>query len=245
MKILFTILSIKTSNTYYLGYAYKLINELLRNTPHDILLTTNNLDYFQNIKNKRVLLRNIVPNDVLLEINGEFNYNLKYLCFKNIPKNYDVIFYLDCDIKNTFWNSESDNIVYNLMKKYNCIGTRFGCILGDEIKSYAENNKPLFTHKIESYNILNWKNVSKFYKACLPSEHFLILKYSEYKLNRFSNKWRLLNYTLQNTNNFKGFWGDGFEIGISLEHSKYTKRYNLDSGELSTKLGFVFNGNKI
>ena len=88
MKTLFTILSLSTGRDMYLIASKNLINELLSNTNHDILLTTNNVGFFDDIKNNRLIVRNNVPEDsILLYRSGsEFNYNIKYLAFKDLLK---------------------------------------------------------------------------------------------------------------------------------------------------------------
>lgn len=247
MRVLFTFLSITTGGNDYLISSKNLAKELLNNTPHDVLLTTNNIDFFQNIKNDRFFIRNNIPDDVIFTYRGgsEFNYNLKYLAFKNLPDNYDIIFYLDCDIKNVFWNQNSDEKLKSLMNKYDWVATRLNCVLKNEVKQYKETGVALFSHKIKSYDILNWNENDILMNSCLPSEHFLIFKYNKEKLNKFTQKWEELNYILQTQNGGNGSWGDGFEIGISAKFANYNNTFDMQHGDLETVFGFLFNGNKI
>ena len=99
MKILFTLLSIESKNNNYLISAKELIKEILLQTKHDILLSTNSVDFFSDINDERIIIRNNIDDTSKFQYNGEFNYNLKYHAFKNIPPQYDYIIYLDCDIK--------------------------------------------------------------------------------------------------------------------------------------------------
>lgn len=247
MKILFTILSISTNNDRYLNASKNLVNELLLNTKHDILLTTNNIEFFKDIINPRLIIRNNLPQDSVLEYRGgaEFNFNLKYLSFKDIPYGYDVIFYIDGDIKNEFWDQRSDDRLKSLMESYEWVATRLNCVLKNEVKQYNDTGDCLFSHKIRSYDILSWDINDDLMESCLPSEHFLIFKYDKEKLDRFSYKWGELNSIMQSMNGGNGCWGDGFEIGISARYAGYNNLIDLYPGELQTKFGFVFNGNKL
>ena len=202
MKILFTMLSLSVKGDMYLTASKNLINEILSNTQHDVLLTTNNVGFFDDVKNSRLLVRNNVPEDSILNYrNGvEFNYNLKYLAFKNIPEGYDVIFYVHGDIKNTFWNQVSEDNIKSLMITYDWVATRLNCVLKDEVERYKNTGGCLFSHKIQSYNILDWDVNDKLMESRLPSEHFLIFKYNKEKLDMFSNKWSELNSIIQSQN---------------------------------------------
>jgi len=82
----------------YLQSAKRFVNEVLEQTNHDVLLSTNNLGFFNDVISERFFLRNNIDESSILMYNSEFNYNLKYHAFKDIPINYDVIIYLDCDI---------------------------------------------------------------------------------------------------------------------------------------------------
>jgi hypothetical protein len=214
MRILFTILSIADNREMYLSAAKNLINELLSNTLHDVLLTTNKVEFFDDIKTERFIVRNNVPEDSILQYKGgtEFNYNLKYLAFKDLPKEYDVIFYIDGDIKNMFWNEESENRMRFLMENYDCVATRLNCVLKNEIEQLKNIGTCLFSHKINSYNILCWDENDEHLESRLPSEHFLIFKYDGEKLKRFSQKWSEMNSIMQSQNGGNGSWGDVFEM---------------------------------
>lgn len=246
MKTLFTILSLSTGRDMYLIASKNLINELLSNTNHDILLTTNNVGFFDDIKNNRLIVRNNVPEDsILLYRSGsEFNYNIKYLAFKDLPEGYDVVFYVDGDIKNEFWNQISEDRLNYLMNSYEWVATRLNCVLKNEVQQYKNTGGCLFSHKIQSYNILEWDINNNLMESCLPSEHFLIFKYNKEKLEKFAYKWGELNSILQNQDGGNGSWGDGFEIGISAKYAGYDNIFDLHFGDLQTQFGFIFNGNK-
>jgi hypothetical protein len=246
MKILFTFLSISTENDFYLNASKNLVNEILSNSSHDILLTTNNVEYFDEINNPRFSVRNNVPENSMFTYKngGEFNYNLKYLAFKDLPNDYDVIFYVDGDIKSNFWNDFSEFRLKELMGSYDFVATRLNCILKNEVKQHIETGSALFSHKILSYNVLSWGLNDPIMDSCLPSEHFLIFKYNKEKLETFANKWSELNGIMQSQNGGNGSWGDGFEMGISAKYAGYDNLYDLNYGDLQNHFGFFFNGNK-
>jgi hypothetical protein len=241
MKILFSLLAIGEK---YSKSSIILIDELLSNTKHDVLVTTDSLDYYPRYST-RVTVREDLDKDILLNYGSEFNYNLKYNAFNNIPLGYDCIVYLDCDIKNKFWNKESDLLLEEILVNHDFIASRLNCTLQGELDQLARDGSCLFSHKIDSYEPQKWPDKT-LYNSKLPSEHFFALKYDANKLVKFYEKWRELNFILQNQHD-KGVksWGDGFEIGISAYYAGYRDCYDLNFSEQQVKLGLIFNGNKI
>jgi hypothetical protein len=230
----------------YWNSSKRLIEELLINTNHDILLTTDNVDFFKGINNDRLTVRNNLSKDLILRYSHkhEFNFNLKYLCFKDLPENYDVIFYIDGDIKNKFWSSNSENRLKEIITNHEFIATRLNCYLNKEVSDFKMKKNPLFSHKISTYNILNWDSSDDLMNSQLPSEHFLIFKNDKNKIKLFSNKWEDFNKQMQNANGGNGCWGDGFEIGISARYAGYKNTFDMSFSEFESVFGFVFNGNK-
>jgi hypothetical protein len=246
MKILFTLIALEVEgNQNYLRSCLTLTDEILEKTNYDILISTNNVDYFNKVNSSRVFVRNNIKIDSILKYGNEFNYNLKHHAFKDIPIMYDCVIYLDCDIKLDSWKPESDELVSQVIKDYDLGADRTNCILGDEV-NYLLTNKPcLFTHKINSYEILT--RISKdddLMKSQLPSEHFLILKNDPEKITKFQQKWEEMNDFLQMKNGEGGSWGDGFEIGISSRYAGMTKIRHTSQGDWDGILGLKFNGNK-
>jgi hypothetical protein len=242
MKILFTLVTIDCGNEMYLHAVKNLINELITLTPHNVILSTNNIVFFDDLESDRLIKRNNIEEGVVYKFGSEFNYNLKYHAFLDLPPNYDVIIYLDCDIKLKQWDENSEKIVKMFESEYDFGATRLNCILGDQVKYYLENQSCLFRHKIESYKILdNYSIDDEIMNSKLPSEHFLVFKNDQSKISKFANKWRELNNYMQSINGMGGCWGDGFEIGISTNFAGFTKQIDLNS---DGHLGFIFNGNK-
>lgn len=245
MKILFTLVSIDCGNIIYLNSAKRLVNEILQQTNHDILLSTNNLEFFNEINSERFILRNNISPTSVFKFNYEFNYNLKYHAFEGIPDSYDVIIYLDCDIKLDGWSEESENFIRNTFIENEFGATRLNCSMGGSVNEYKQTGRTLFSHKLHSYKILeNYDDSDDIMFSLLPSEHFLIFKNDTDKIEKFHRKWKELNNYLQSINGSGGSWGDGFEIGISARYSGFHKVIEISQGEWSSVLGFKFNGNK-
>ena len=245
MKILFTILSIGIDDNPYIYSAIKLSQEILSQTHHDLLISTNKPELFNDILNSRLIIRNNIDNTSVYKFTNQFNYNLKHFAFKNIPTSYDYIIYLDCDIKLNSWSSYSENFMIDTMSNYEFGADRLGCYLKDEVSYYINGQRCLFSHKIQNYNILERFSINDdIMNSRLPSEHFLILKNNPKKIIKFQEKWEEQNTYLQNTNCNACAWGDGFEIGISARYAGYHNVYNISASNWKNILGLQFNGNK-
>lgn len=245
MKILFTLLSIDAGYSMYLQSAKRLAKELLKYTTHDIFISTNNLEYFRDIQNNRCKVRDNIREDSILLYGNEFNYNLKHHAFVNIPEDYDLVVYLDCDLKLNKWDNASERLLQDLLKSYDFGADRLNCILGQEVDFFKKNQPCLFQHKINSYDILQkYSMQDDIMNSKLPSEHFLVLKNEPEKIKRFQQKWEELNNYLQNKKGEGGSWGDGFEIGISARYAGYEKFFNISASMWKEVLGLEFNGNK-
>jgi hypothetical protein len=244
MKGVFTLLSINCGTTMYLNSSSILIDEILNQTSFDIIVTTNDVNFFSDKLNERVLIRGINDNNLIFSYNNGFNYNLKYLCFEDIPEIYDYIIYLDCDIKLDGWNEKSTNLIDFHLQNHEVIGTRFEAILKNEYQHYLDGIGHTFSHKINSYEISKYDLNDDIFESRLPSEHFLIIKNDPQKITLFVNKWKQMNFYLQSKNGNGGSHCDAFEIGISLRSAGLNDIYNMSYGVSTIDLGFKFNGNK-
>ena len=88
-----------------------LIDSTLKFTDFDVLLVTDDIDYFKDYNdNPRVFIEDFqsnFPDDELI-ISGSFNYNLKRCPIKLASeKDYDVVFYQDCDGFFSGWDQDS------------------------------------------------------------------------------------------------------------------------------------------
>ncbi len=243
MKILFTLLSIDSGNKMYLESAKRLINEILVLTEQDIYLSTNNSAFFEEITSPRCFIRNNIKEEDVLNYGTEFNYNLKYNAFENLPESYDIILYLDCDIKLKEWTKHSEEYIKNTFIQYDFGATRLNCSMQGSVEEYRKTGTTLFSHKINSYKILEkYSDNDDIMLSLLPSEHFLIFKNDKEKIKKFYQKWSELNSYLQSINGQGGSWGDGFEIGISARYAGYHNPIEVSAWP--SILGLEFNGNK-
>jgi hypothetical protein len=229
----------------YLTSAKTLTQEILNQTNHDVLISTNNVEFFSDIQSNRVIVRDNILKDSTLKYNNEFNYNLKHFAFENLPDGYDCLIYLDGDIKLEGWNNNSESYIMDIMSNYDFGATRLNCYLGKSITELNETGRTLFSHKINSYKIReNYLESDDIMNSQLPSEHFLIFKYDKEKLNKFQERWKEMNDHLQSINGDGGSWGDGFEIGVSARYAGFHKTIEVSHGIWHGTLGFIFNGNK-
>jgi len=238
-NILFTLLSIGEK---YSKSSQRLIEELLSNTSYDILVSTDNVEYFPNYPKRVTIRQNIEKEAKLLYSGVEFNYNLKFHAFENIPEGYDIILYLDCDIKNNFWSKEGDSKLKTSFSNHDFVACRLNCILKNELSQLNSTGNCLFKHKILSYKADKWEDKS-LYESKLPSEHFFGFKYDKNKLTKFYKKWRELNYQLQLVEEARS-WGDGFEIGVAAFYAGYINSFEFSYTDQQLLLGLEFNGNK-
>lgn len=251
MKIVFTLLCVDANQKMYIEASKKLINEILEKTQSDVLFSTNSIDLLNNFNNHhRVTARDNISftNSCLRygdKTSGEFNYNLKHFAFQNIPKTYDAIIYLDCDIKLNKWTQDSEDLVHKTITNHEMGATRTNCVLRDEVGYLNSGARCLFSHKITAYNIREtYGSEDPIYLSKIPSEHFLIFKNIPNKIQAFQREWANLNNHLQSINGGNGSWGDGFEIGISAQKAGITNIVEISHGEWHQILGFEFNGNK-
>lgn len=246
MKKVFVLLAIDLGSGTYLKSAKNLITEILGQTKHDVILSTNNVEFFSDVRNERLIVRNNITEGITFRYNSEFNYNLKHYVFENIPEKYDLIVYLDCDIKLDGWTDASDSYLDNIMSEKEYGATRLNCELGWSIDEYEKTGTTLFKHKIDSYKIRErYDRNDDIMLSRLPSEHFIILKNIKDKVEKFQQKWLEQDTYLQSINGEGGSWGDGFEIGISARYAGLNKYVEIDQGVWDGILGFKFNGNKL
>jgi hypothetical protein len=244
-KILFTLLSLDTGQKFYLGAAKRLTNEILNQTTHDVIISTNDVSFFSDINSSRCLIRDNIKKESVLKYGSEFNYNLKHHAFLDLPKKYDYIIYLDCDIKLNSWTQESDLFMETQMINYDFGADRLNCHLKDEVTHFLSGLNCLFSHKIKSYDLLErYYMTDDIMNSRLPSEHFLILKNDSDKIKKFQEKWEEQNLYLQDKKGIGGSWGDGFEIGISAKYAGFETMMEMSPYYWSEILGFKFNGNK-
>lgn len=245
MKVLFTVISFKNNDSNnYLIATKKLAKEIISLTPHDILITTNEKAFFNDIISDRIKVRDTIDPELKISLNSEFNYNSKYEAFLDLPKDYDIIFYVDGDIKLKHWDDKSDEYLNNIFSTYEYGATRLNAVLSTHYENLKTSGNDLFKHKFLGHDLIDINENDPILNSKLPSEHFLIFKNSE-KVNLFAKNWKAMCFYLQNKNEFYGTLCDGFEIGICVTRANITEIKDISHGDSVLILGLDFNGNKI
>jgi hypothetical protein len=218
MKTLIVTVSIQINKNdfSYLEKGKKLIISNLEFTDFDILLLTNNVEYFNEIKNNRLM---IIDYDKTFNepiISGQkFNMHIKRLAIRlGSQRNYDVVFHNDCDCYITGWDNES---YLNLINgNYDVIfPTNPRPQLGGLRKSYKH-----FQDKIDK------EFVNLYYEELdyspNPTETRIIFKNND-KLKLFLNFWDKIS---NNNKNYLTYYC-GVYFGTSSKHA------NMEMGHVT------------
>lgn len=227
---------------YYTSkFTLKLIEDVLTLSDLKIYITTDVghiiKEKYQN--NDRVILNEIDLSTVKVrlwvnqvKVSDDFNFNLKYLTFKDICEDENsVIIFTDCDNSFDWW--DRDKVMEYLYERYQHGFDFFGCradwLFEDFLKEYYSQDKrehSLFWHKIYGYD-LDKNPRPDWGKAPLVAEHLLVFVNNEGKMKRFYEEWKNLHDYLANKDYTEGTWAEGFEIGVAAVVAKF-KPQNLD-----------------
>jgi|14BtaG_2_1085337.scaffolds.fasta_scaffold08981_4 hypothetical protein len=199
-----------TDNDYsYHEKALKLISGYLEFTDFDILVLTNNVDYFKHINNKRLLVFNYDENfNEPIKSANKFNMHLKRYPLRLATKmNYDVIYHHDCDCYINGWDSESYDKLIN--QDYDVI---FPSSPRPQLGGLRKTHKH-FQQKIDR------EFVGLYYdeldQSPNPAETRIIFKNND-KLKVFLDFWDKIS---NNNNNYLTYYC-GVYFGTSSIHSK-------------------------
>lgn len=227
----------------YATFAKRLINDIMTKTPYDILITTNELEHFEDEITKwgnRVILRNELLENHRLVV-GVFNQLLKFYAIKNIDSKYDWVLYLDCDAGLTGeWNvNEIENKINEWENSgYDMLGTRTNAILYYELKEHEKvlkehNNEiangninhyfagTLFTNKFIFYNVSSENGPYEWFDAKLPSEHVFLVKNDD-KLEKMADIFEDFCNKFETQGEFPITVDmEAFEIGVSAKLAGY------------------------
>lgn len=188
----------KNGAEIYATFAKRLVDDIMNKTPYDIMVTTNEIQHFQEEIEKygdRVILREELLTDHKLVV-GVFNQLLKFFTIKNIDSKYDWVLYLDCDAGLTGpWVKDSiENQLDEWYSKGNdMVATRTDAILINELRDHEEklakykiqiqenpsNNffvDNLFTKKFVFYDVSTENGPFEWFDSVLPSEHVFLVK---------------------------------------------------------------------
>jgi len=199
-----------TDNDYsYHEKTLNLINSYLKFTDFDILVLTNNVDYFKHIKDNRLLVFNYSDNfNESITSANKFNMHLKRYPLRLASNmDYDIIYHHDCDCYITGWDVES--YIDLVSQDYDVI---FPNDPRPQLGSLRRNYKH-FQQKIDR------EFVGLYYdeldQSPNPTETRIIFKNND-KLKVFLDFWDEIS---NNNNNYLTYYC-GVYFGTSSIHSK-------------------------
>jgi hypothetical protein len=227
----------------YATFAQRLIEDVMKKTPYDIMITTNEPEHFLNQKEiygDRVIIRTELLETHRLTV-GVFNQLLKFYSIKDIDLKYDWVLYLDCDagISDTWDINEVKNMLNtNISSGIDMLGTRTNCILHTELQDHEIKVKEhkklidagqvnpyfagnLFSNKFLFYEVSTENGPKEWFDAALPSEHVFIVKNDE-RLPKMSKTFEDFCYKFETQGDHPITVDmEAFEIGVSALLSGY------------------------
>jgi hypothetical protein len=232
----------------YTTYANRLINDVLLKTPYDVMITTNEPQFFSSVKANNNSRVKIVENKLIGHKThiGVFNQLLKFAAIKDIDKKYDWVLYLDCD--SGFTSSVDTSVIDSKIDEWENSGFDMMALMVDRTYKWAldlyelslinKNNEGLFNNKFKYYGVD--KSLSK---AVLPSEHILLIKNND-KLSVMCSEFEKLctKFELQDEEHPVTYDMEAFEIGVSALLAGYNVG-ELGWGNQCEIFKVGFNGN--
>lgn len=227
----------------YATFTQRLIEDVIKKTPYDIMITTNEPEHFLDQKKKyegRVIVRTELLEDHRLTV-GVFNQLLKFYSIKDIDSKYDWVLYLDCDagISDTWDVDEVTSMLNtNLSSGIDMLGTRTNCILHYELQDHENRVKEhkkliesgvvnpyfagnLFSNKFLFYEVSSDNGPKEWFDAVLPSEHVFMVKNNE-KLPKMCKTFEDFCYKFETQGEYPVTVDmEAFEIGVSALLSGY------------------------
>ncbi len=227
----------------YATFAKRLIDDVMKKTPYDIMVTTNEIENFteeKEIYGDRVILRSELLENHKLTV-GVFNQLLKFYSIKDIDEKYDWVMYLDCDAGLTdVWDTEEINnyLVNEENKGFDMLATRTNAVLINELQDHElkikihqdeidkgnkghHNPGNLISSKFIFYEVSTENGPKEWFNAKLPSEHVFMVKNSK-KLNRMSQRFEEFCFQFETQGEFPVTVDmESFEIGVSALESGY------------------------
>jgi hypothetical protein len=224
----------------YAAFARKLIDDVIKKSPYDIRIVTNEPEHFKEDIEKysdRVTINydDLSNNQIVV---GHFNHNLKYKALQNIPSKYDWVLYLDCDagFTDTLNVGEIDQYIDMWESQgYDMLGTRANAILINELKDHEEklnkwrldpsqyNPGNLFSNKFEYYKVSIKDGPFEWFDAVLPSEHVLLFKNNE-KMSKMAVEYEKINSLFESQVKLPHVitsLNEAFEIGVAAKLAGY------------------------
>lgn len=228
-------IKIKDDDFSYLNKSKKLIDTYIKYTSFDILILTNNVEYYSEIKSERVFI--IDYNSKFTEpivSNKKFNMHIKRLPIRlGMELNYDIVYHHDCDCFIEGWDNNSyDNIIKEDYDVYFPGRGSSRSQLGGLRKNFKHFQNKIDTEFIGLY-------YDELDNSPNPPETRIIFK-NNYKLKLFLEFWDKIS---KQNNDFDTYY-DGVYIGTS---SVYAKMNGFDVTTLNefSKYGKITHGDSI
>jgi hypothetical protein len=223
MKTIIVTNSIQITNDdlSYCEKTLNLINSYLTYTNFDILVLTNNVNYFKDINNEKVFIVDYYENfNEPITSSKKFNMHLKRYPLKLATKmDYDVIYYHDCDCYITGWDDESYN---------NLINQDYDIIFPNDPKPQLGNLRKKYKRFQEK---IDREFIGLYYdeldESPNPTETRIIFRNND-KLKVFLNFWDKIS---SNNNNYLTYFC-GVYFGTSAKHAK------MNMGQVHKNLKF-------
>jgi hypothetical protein len=227
----------------YATFANRLIEDVMKKTTFDIMITTNEPIFFVTAQKKygnRIIVREELLKTHKLIV-GAFNQFLKFYSIKNIDKKYDWVLYLDCDagFTDVLDNEKiSEYMIRWANNGFDMLATRTDAILINELLAYeklkidhlneiAKGNvshyfqKPLFEDKFIFYNVTSNNGPFEWFDAKLPSEHVFLIK-NDLKLNKMCEIFENFCTKFESQDGIPiAIDMEAFEIGVSAKLAGY------------------------
>jgi hypothetical protein len=248
MNILFSTICFinreKEGAEIYGTFCKRLIDDVMTKTPFDIMVCTNEINFFDDSKEKwkdRLSFKEELFKQHKLSV-GPFNQLLKFLAIKDIPKKYDWVIYVDCDAGiASKWDMDAINNIFSEWESsnYEMVAQRTNCILKNELRDHEEKLKienehrekgvyyynpgNLFSAKFLYYNVNSETCSNTWLNAVLPSEHLLVIKNNE-KLQKMAECFEDFCFQFEKQVNMDyiiTFDMEAFEIGVSAAVAGY------------------------
>jgi hypothetical protein len=201
-------IDIKNNNNYF-EKTKKLIETYLNHTNFDILVLTNNVNYFEDLKCTRLILIDYDSNFTETKVSGQmFNMHLKRLPIKlGMQKNYEIVYYHDGDCFIDGWDQSS--FIEKCSEEFDvAFVSHANPQLGGLRRDYAH-----FQYKVD--NDLNGLYFEELDNSPNPAETRVIFKNND-KLNKFIEFWDLISENNKDYNTYH----DGVYFGTSAVYAK-------------------------
>jgi len=227
-------IQMKKDDISYLQKSKVLIESYLKHTDFDILILTNNLEFYDFVNDGRVMIIDYHDNyNLPIKSNKHFNMHIKRLPIEYASKlNYDVIYHHDCDCYIEGWDEENYQKV--ISKECDAIVNR---TTKPQLGILRKSMKNVYDKKIKK----EFKGIyyEELDQSPNPTETRIIFKNNK-KLKVFLDFWKKIS---DNNDNFLTYYC-GVYFGTSMKHANMDL-CAVDYKTEFTKYGRIFHQNRI